>query len=156
MVWSPLGNMAYTLLPWLPSSLVLHQQLAGFGAGALGRGNRQRLGLREAPYLECISTATASICRLAFTYHMQPLCLFWVCTNQDNRLSPSEWLRSISHHCHTQLDGFTDGKGQVFIPIAEVWGSKAIWEDYHTIILTMKGASTLPLFPPSPIACFSC
>lgn len=37
--------MAYILLLWLPSSSVLHQQWAGFGAAALGKGNRQRLGL---------------------------------------------------------------------------------------------------------------
>jgi len=35
-------------------------------------------------------------------------------------LSPSEGLRGMSHHSDTELDGFTDGEGQVFTSIAEI------------------------------------
>lgn len=34
---------------------------------------------------------------------------------------PPEGLGRIGDHCHTQLDGLTDGEGQIFIAVAEVW-----------------------------------
>lgn len=123
--------------------------LAGFGAGSLGGA----LGPQRSPILGIPFCILCLHLPALLSHTSQLLCLFWACTNQDNRPQPSEWLRSISHHCDTQLDCFTDGKGQVFIPIAEVWGNKAIWEDYHTVILSMKGAGTLP-FPPLLLLAF--
>ena len=133
-----------------PSSLELQPAAGRFWSWWPRKGiNRQRFGLTEKPHAwnAFLYLLPPFVC-VAFACHMQLLCLFWICTNQENRLAPSEWFRSIGHHCHTQLDGFADRKGQVFIPIAEVWGSKAIWEDNHTNILNMKAASTLPPFSP--------
>lgn len=74
------------------------QQLARIGAGALGNASTSRslasqrsivLGLHF--YVLCFD----------FPCHMELLGLFWVCTKQENRPAPSEWLGSIGHHCHT-------------------------------------------------------
>lgn len=74
------------------------QQLARIGAGALGNASTSR---SLASQRSVVLVLLFYVLCFDSSCHMQLPGLFWVCTKQENRPAPSEWLGSIGHHCHT-------------------------------------------------------